>query len=134
MTLTRFQELTLGVAGLTALGIGGAILAAPLAFYQGYGIDLPRDPDLLSELRAPAAGLAALGALMLAGLFRADWARLSFSAALVVFLAWPAGRLIGLLADGAPSGSILAALVAELAIGLLLLIASRPAARLRGAA
>lgn len=125
MTLTRFEKIALGLSGITALGIGLAILAAPHTFYASYGIALGDDASLLSELRAPAAGLAALGALMLAGLARSAFSQVAIVAALTVFLAFPAGRLVGLLVDGMPSGSIIAALVLELAIAVLCLTAFR---------
>ncbi len=125
MTLTRFEKITLGLSGVTALSIGGFILAAPHAFYASYGITLGQDASLLSELRAPAAGLAALGALMLGGLIRKAWVSLSIAAALIVFLAFPAGRLVGLLVDGLPSGGILGALVLEVVIAALCLAAFR---------
>ena len=63
MTLT--QKFALGIAGITSLGIGTFILTAPHAFYASYGIALEPDPSLLSELRAPGAGLAAFGTVML---------------------------------------------------------------------
>jgi hypothetical protein len=132
MTLTIFEKTALSISGVTALGIGAFILSAPHAFYAGYGITLGDDASLLSELRAPAAGLAGLGILMLAGIFRQAWARQSIAAALTVFLAFPAGRLVGLVADGMPSGGILGALILELAIAALCLVAFRH--RLRPAA
>ena len=125
MILTRFEKIALGVSGVTALGIGGYILAAPHAFYASYGITLGHDASLLSELRAPAAGLASLGILMLAGIVRQPWARTSMAAALNVFLAFPAGRLAGIVVDGIPSGGILGALILELAIAALCLAALR---------
>ena len=125
MTLTRFEQIALGVSGVTAVGIGGFILAAPHTFYASYGIWLGTDVNLLSELRAPAAGLAVLGALMLAGIARHAWSRVAIVAALTVFLAFPAGRLVGLAVDGMPSGSILSALAIELAIAFLCLVAFR---------
>jgi hypothetical protein len=130
MTLTRFEQIALGVSGITALGIGSFILAAPQVFYASYGIAVGTDANLLSELRAPAAGLAALGALMLAGILRGAMSRMAIMAALTVFLAFPAGRLVGLLVDGMPSDSILGALFVELAIAALCLVAFRH--RLRG--
>ena len=57
MQLTRFQKITLGISGITALVIGSFITLAPHAFYAGYGITLGPEPNLLSELRAP--GVAA---------------------------------------------------------------------------
>ena len=102
----------------------------PQVFYASYGITLGTDANLLSELRAPAAGLAALGATMLMGLVRETWRDLAISAALLVFLAFPIGRIIGIFVDGMPSSSIMGALIIELVIaGLSLAAFSR-----RGAA
>ena len=123
MKMSRLQKSALGLAGFTAFAIGALILLEPHAFYAGYGITLAADPNLLSELRAPAANLAALGALMLAGLFRPSLTRISSAVALVVFLAFPAGRMTSIAADGIPAGSVWAALAIEVAIGILLLIA-----------
>lgn len=129
MRLTRFQKLTLGVAGLTAISVGTFILTLPHAFYTSYGINLGPDPDLLSELRAPGAALAAFGGIMLSGLFYRDWVRHSIVTAMVVFFAFPVGRIVGILADGMPSGSVTGALAVEVAIGLLLFLAFGPSRR-----
>ena len=126
MTLSKLQKITLGVAGVTAFAIGTFILAAPLAFYSSYGIALSADASLLSELRAPGAGLAALGAIMLAGLARAAWAPVAMVAALTVYLAFPIGRVVSLVVDGMPSTSVLGALVIELVIAALCLTAFGP--------
>ena len=123
--MKSIQKVALGLAGITALGIGAAILFAPHAFYASYGIVLDANPSLLSELRAPGAGLAALGAVMLAGIVRPALKQAAVMAALIVFIAFPAGRIVGLVADGAPSSGILAALVLELAIAALCLFAFR---------
>jgi hypothetical protein len=123
--MTPVQKIALGVAGITSLGIGAFILAAPHAFYASYGIVLGQDPSLLSELRAPGAGLAAFGAVMLAGIVRPALRQVAVVAALTVFLAFPAGRVLGLVADGLPSGAILGALVLELAIAGVCLFAFR---------
>lgn len=123
MTLT--QKIALGVAGITSLGIGAFIVAAPHAFYASYGIALGPDPSLLSEQRAPGAGLAAFGAVMLAGIVRPALRQTAVVAALTIFLAFPAGRILGLVADGMPSSEILGALVLELVIAALCLFAFR---------
>ncbi len=123
MKLTRFQNIVLGIGGVTALGVGLSILAVPHAFYAGYGIGPGTGPDLLSELRAPGAGLAALGAVMLGGILRRAPAPVAVAVALIVYLAFPAGRLVGLLVDGVPSAGILAALAIELAIAAACLVA-----------
>ena len=117
MSTTRYQKFALGISGITALTIGAFILFAPHVFYAGYGLTLSEDPNLLSELRAPAANLAALAIVILAGIFRPGIAPVSGTIALTVFLAFPAGRIAGLLLDGLPSGSVLGALAIEAVIG-----------------
>ncbi|MDF1670941.1 MAG: DUF4345 domain-containing protein [Roseovarius sp.] len=125
MSLTIFQKTTLGIAGTTALLVGGFILAAPHVFYASYGIELGANPNLLSELRAPGTGLAVLGGIMLMGVIRAAWASVSLTIALAVYLAFPAGRLVSLMIDGMPSNSVLGALGIEVAIAILCLRAFR---------
>lgn len=126
------QKIALGVAGITLLVIGALMLACAHAFYASYGINLAPDPSLLSELRAPGAGLAAFGAVMLAGIVRPALRQTAVIAALTVLLAFPVGRIVGLLG----------ALVLELGMaGVSVLIAgyswvalSGPAATLIGVA
>ena len=126
MQLTRFQKITLGIGGVTALAIGTMITLAPHAFYASYGITLGQDPNLLNELRAPGAGLAVFGALMLSGVFRAAMAPIALAVALTVFLAFPVGRIVGIVMDGMPSGSVIGALAFEIIIAGLLLAAFKP--------
>jgi hypothetical protein len=123
MYLTRFQKLCLGLSGATALVIGVSIALAPHAFFAGYGIALGQDPNLLSELRAPGAGLVALGAIMLAGILRAAMAPISIVTAFAVYLAFPVGRIVGIVMDGMPSAPVLSAMVFEIAIAIVLFVA-----------
>ncbi|MEY8840683.1 DUF4345 domain-containing protein, partial [Cribrihabitans sp. XS_ASV171] len=95
MRPTLFEKIALGLSGLTALAIGAFILFAPHVFYAGYGITLRHDANLLSELRAPGAGLAGFGLLMLLGIQRRKILTVAMTAALTVFIAFPAGRLVG---------------------------------------
>lgn len=123
MALTVLEKTALWASGLTAVGIGACILTAPHAFFASYAITLDDDPSLLSELRAPAAGLAAFGVFILAGLWRAALTPLSKAAAMTIFLAFPAGRIIGVIVDGLPSAPIIGALLFELAIAALCVLA-----------
>ena len=123
MSITVLEKTALGVSGLTAIGIGALILAAPHAFFANYGITVGDDASLLSELRAPAAGLVTFGVLMLVGIWRPAMTYVSKAAALTVFLAFPAGRIIGLVIDGLPSGPIIGALLFELAVAALCVVA-----------
>ena len=110
---------------MTAFTICAFSALEPPTFYFSYGIALADDPSLLSELRGPGTNLAVLGALMLAGLFYHPLSKTSIVAAKIVFFAFPVGRVIGILADGMPSGGILTALVVEIAIAVLLVVAFR---------
>ncbi|MEL6642671.1 MAG: DUF4345 domain-containing protein [Pseudomonadota bacterium] len=125
MILNRLERINLGISGITALGIGSMITLAPHAFYASYGIAVGDDPSLLSELRAPGAGLATLGIMMLLGIWRSSLAQLAVAATLIVFLAFPAGRFIGLAIDGMPSSGIIGALILEIAVAGLCLFAFR---------
>ena len=125
MKPTVFEKIALGLSGIAALVIGASILIVPQAFYASYGIALGHDASLLSELRAPGASLAAFGALMLLGIRIRAFLPTSIAAALTVFTAFPAGRLVSLALDGLPSGGIIAALVIELGIAGLCLAAFR---------
>ncbi len=117
MSPAWLQKLTLGIAGLAALGIGLAITAAPGLFYATYGIALGNDPNLLSELRAPGANLAVLGLVILAGAFRQSMQRLAAFLGATVFLAYAFGRIVGMVLDGMPSDGLVQATVIELVIG-----------------
>lgn len=125
MRPTLFEKIALGLSGLTALTIGAFILFAPHAFYGSYGITLGQDVNLLSELRAPGAGLAGFGLLMMLGIWRQAILHVAMAVALTVFIAFPTGRLVGLAVDGMPSGSVVGALVVELVIAALCLAAFR---------
>ncbi len=125
MKPTLLEKIALGLSGLTALTIGAFILFAPHAFYASYGIPLGEDASLLSELRAPGAGLAGFGLLMLRGIWRQTGLTAAMAAALTVFIAFPAGRLVGLTMDGMPSSGVIGALVVELILAALCLAAFR---------
>ncbi|MEM6609289.1 MAG: DUF4345 domain-containing protein [Pseudomonadota bacterium] len=90
---------------------------------------LGQDPNLLNELRAPGAGLAVFGALMVAGIVRAAMAPIALAVALTVYLAFPVGRIVGIVMDGMPSGSVIGALAFEVIIAALLLAAIKPKRR-----
>lgn len=119
------QKLTLSAAGLSALGVGLAITFAPHAFYAGSGVEIGHDPNLLSELRAPGANLAMLGAVIFAGVFRPELARRSAALGAAVFLAFAFGRVVGVAIDGPPGSGMLGALAFEVVIGALCLLALR---------
>ena len=130
MTLNMFQKFTLGLAGLTAIGIGAAITSVPHLFYASYGVTFGAEASLLSELRAVGACLASFGIIMLIGIARQRFIATAITVAMTVFLAFPAGRLVSLSVDGMPSEGILTALAFELVIAALCLVAFFPKRRI----
>jgi hypothetical protein len=117
MKTSIYHKAVLLVAGATAIGIGGAILASPDVFYASYGIALPADVSLTNELRASGASVVMLGILTLAGLVFARVATASTLLAAAMFLAYGAARALSIGIDGQPDGGMVTAMIAELAIG-----------------
>ncbi len=124
MTFDVKRRLVLGLAGLVAATMGLIITLAPLAFYSSYGIDISPQPNLMSELRAPAANLAALGLIILSGALYQKMAQTSAWLGATVFFAFAAGRVVSIMLDGRPSDSILSALGIEMVLGLMCLWAA----------
>ncbi len=107
------------LTGLMGVGIGGAILLAPIAFHATSGIVVAGDESLLSELRAAGGALLACGTLVLLGAFVS---RLMFTALVLstfLYLSYGASRLVSMAVDGMPSSNLVAVTVFELGIGLI---------------
>lgn len=106
------------VSGLVAIAIGGAILAAPAAFYAGYGIVLGGDPNLLSELQGAGGAVLGSGVLIVAGAFVRKLALPATLLSTLLFLGYAAGRAVGMAVYGTPATAIVASGVVELSLGL----------------
>jgi len=133
MQPTKTLRLLLLISALAAMGIGASLLFAPAQFHASYGIELGRDPSLLSEVRAPGAALLALGALMLLGVFVRTFTQTATIIAAVVYLAYGLARLVSFGLDGMPDDGLIEAAAIELVIGSLCvaaLVRSRRAAAL----
>lgn len=123
MIRSKLVKSTLLVAGLVAIGIGGAILSMPEAFYANYGITLGPDANLMNEIRAPGGTLLGTGLLMLLGVFVPSLSLASLLVAATVYLSYGTSRLLSMIVDGVPDDGLVAASGLELAIGLLCLAA-----------
>ncbi|WP_170402155.1 DUF4345 domain-containing protein [Ruegeria arenilitoris] len=121
MKLELRRRLILGMSGLTAFAIGLAITLDPQSFYANYGIVLSPQPNLMSELRAPATNLAVLGLIILCGACYQKLVQTSALLGVTVFSAFALGRTISFVLDGLPSDSILAAFAIEVFLALLCL-------------
>lgn len=121
MTFDIKRRLVLGFSGVVAITIGLAIAFDPQAFYSGYGIVLTPQPNLMSELRATAANLAALGMIIVSGALYKKMAQSAAVLGATIFFAFAAGRIVSLIFDGRPTDGILAALGTEVVLALLCL-------------
>lgn len=107
------------VSGITGIGIGGALLFAPVAFEASAGIQLEQNNNLLSELRAPGGTLLVAGVLIMLGAFNS---RMTFNSTLLsslFYLSYGASRVFSMLIDGMPNESLVIATIVEIVIGSL---------------
>ncbi|MGK4007074.1 DUF4345 domain-containing protein [Sorangium sp. So ce1036] len=114
----RVETVTLLIAGLVLLGIGGATLLAPAAFHATSGIELGDSRSLLSETRAAGGSLLGSGVLIMLGAFAS---RLAFTATIVgavTYVSYGLSRLLSMAVDGMPAQALVLATVVELVLGL----------------
>ncbi|GAA2973889.1 DUF4345 domain-containing protein [Actinokineospora diospyrosa] len=112
------NRIILGLAGLVAVAIGAAQLLAPAAFHEASGLPAVHDPGALGEIRAVGAAILGIGGVITAGVFRPGLSRLSALLGTGFYLAFGAGRALGVAVDGVPPGSLLGAMAAEIVLGL----------------
>ena len=118
-------RLALGVSGVVLAGIGLAMLVAPLDFFALNGVEIPADPSMLSEITAPGVALVLVGALMLMGSFKLEFAKLGLAEGGLVYGSYGVSRLISVFTNGLPNDSLVTAMVMELVIGVILIGLSR---------
>ena len=117
MTMSKKSKAVLFIAGLTAAGVGMAILFTPVAFNATAGVILGDNVNLLNETRASGGALLASSVLVLCGVFIA---RLAFTAALVstfLYGGYGLSRLLSMLLDGVPDIGLIQVTIFELVIG-----------------
>ncbi len=115
----------LTVSGALLIYIAIALLFLPAAFYESHGVTLSQDPGLMSEVRAPGGMLLIAGFIIGWGSFRHCMARLSRRISAIVYGGYGVSRLISLALDGAPSQALMTAMVIELVLAGLALMALR---------
>ena len=106
------------IAGLLLLAIGSAILLAPHAFHGSNGIALGKNPDLLSEIRAPGGLLASSGIVILIGAIRRQLRSRSVQLTTLVYGSYGVARLPSMALDGMPSSLIVGVTALELIVAL----------------
>ena len=112
-------KIFLAFSGLIAIGIGSGLLFAPVEFEASAGIILGEDINLLSEMRASGGAILATGILIILGVLIPKLAYLSVVLSSLMYLSYGASRIFGMMVDGMPNNSIVAATTAEIIIGLI---------------
>lgn len=122
MEKSRLVQAFLIISGTIATGIGGALLIAPVAFEASAGIDLGKNINLLSEVRASGGTLLAAGILITSGAFIPGITLFSILLSCLFYLSYGLSRVLSMLIDGVPDKSLVIATVAEILIGFLSLL------------
>ncbi len=112
-------KIFLAFSGLIAIGIGSGLLFAPVEFEASAGVILGEDINLLSEMRASGGAILATGILIILGALIPKLAYLSVVLSSLMYLSYGASRIFGMMVDGMPNNSIVAATTAEIIIGLI---------------
>ncbi|MEM9377014.1 MAG: DUF4345 domain-containing protein [Pseudomonadota bacterium] len=114
-------RILLAGAGALLRGIGAAMLTNTEKFLAMSDVQIDLNPSLLSELKAPSVLLILAGAIMLVGGIRTRFADLGLTVGGVVYGSYGLARLVGMVIDGLPTGSLLIATAIELVLAGLLL-------------
>lgn len=119
MQRTKWEKGTLFFAGITAVGIGAALVLRPDVMHAANGVTLGENASLLSEIRAPGGALLAVGVLLCAAAFVRRLVFAATVAGTVTFLGYGIARVLSMVTDGMPASALVTACVFELVIGAL---------------
>lgn len=119
MKKSKLVKALLILSGITGMGIGGALLFAPVDFEASAGIQLGQDINLLSELRAPGGTLLVAGILIILGAFNSGMTFISILLSTLFYLSYGISRIFSMLIDGVPNESLVMAAILEMVIGSL---------------
>ena len=111
------------ISAIIAIAIGASLLFFPVEFEASAGITIDTSASALSEVRSSGGLLLACGVLIFIGIFKKSMLKFSLIISALLYLAYGFSRILSIVLDGVPHGSILAAAVLEIIIGLISLFA-----------
>lgn len=111
------------ITGLIGVGIGAAILLAPVAFHATGGIVVDGDESLMSEMRAAGGALFACGFLVFLGAFVSRLTYTALVLSTVLYTSYGLSRLVSMVLDGMPSSNLVVVTLFELGVGLVCAVA-----------
>lgn len=120
MKLIMTRTLLAGSGSLLGV-IGAAMLTRTEEFLAMSDVAIESDPSLLSELKAPSVLLILAGTVMLMGSIRIRFADSGLTIGAVVYGSYGIARLVGMVIDGLPTGSLLIATTIELVLAAVLM-------------
>lgn len=123
----RLHRSAVGVASLILLAIGLWVFVDPVAYAAGMGVAIPRDPSLLSDMRAQAGALLGFAGLLGFATLRPRHIAMAAPAGAIVFLTYGLSRLVAMSVDGMPVTSLVVAAAFELIVGVALVLVARRA-------
>ena len=118
MKRSKLLKAMLTLFGLTAVGIGGALLLTPIEFQKSGGVILENNASLLSEMRAIGGVLLVCGLVITSGAFVSRLTYASTALSGLLYLAYGLSRVLSIAMDGLPSQTLVTATVFELLFGL----------------
>jgi hypothetical protein len=112
-------KVLLVISGLILVGVGGSILFIPVAFFAANGIDLAGNFSLLSEIRPPGGALLAGGIVIISGAFTIQLTFTSLVLSTLIYLSYGLSRILSMVIDGIPDGTLVMATGLEMILGLI---------------
>ncbi|WP_047544791.1 DUF4345 domain-containing protein [Psychroserpens sp. Hel_I_66] len=116
-----FIKVFLIISGSIGIWIGYSLLFSPVTFEASAGINLGKDINLLSEIRAPNGLLLVSGIIIILGAFFSKLTIYSIQLSCLIYLSYGLSRIISIIFDGFPSEPLQIALFVELLVGLICL-------------
>jgi len=123
MKNSKVLKAILFISGLIAIGIGATILLTPVSFYAASGISLNGNVSLLNEVRASGGALLACGILIMLGAFISKLTFTAIVMSTLLYLSYGFSRLLSMSVDGMPVEALIQAVILELVIGLICVVA-----------
>lgn len=122
MNNSKIIKVLLVLAGIIGIYVGGSLLFFP-AELQAQSNIIINKPSQFSEARAPGAAIFSASFIILLGVFREGWRYIALVIATMFFLSYGLGRMLSLILDGRPAQGLFIAMILELFVGLLTLLA-----------
>lgn len=117
MSKFNFYKLSILAIGILLISIGGTILFIPETLFEINMIHLNKNPNLLSEIRAPGGVFILSGIALFLGFFITQIGKASLTSAGILLVGYGISRLFSILLDGPPAYSLQLAMIIELVLG-----------------